>query len=61
MLRRLLNKLLNVTKHSGGSHYRPHHSSDDYRKHGNRRDYDRHNQYGHSYYKKKRSSGSYSS
>ncbi|MDF2958308.1 MAG: hypothetical protein K0S39_43 [Paenibacillus sp.] len=61
MIRKILSKLLGMNKQSG-SHYRPFRSSDDYRKqqpYGNR--YNQHNQYGHSHYKKKRSSSSYSS
>lgn len=60
MLRKLLDKLLGMNK-SGGSHYRPRHSSDDFRQFGRGNKYNQHNQYGHNHYKKKRSSSSYSS
>ncbi|PZE20168.1 hypothetical protein [Paenibacillus xerothermodurans] len=61
MLRQLLGKLLNLNK-SNGSRHRPYRSSsDDYRRHQRGDKYMKHNEYGHSHYKKKRSSSSYSS
>ncbi len=61
----MLKKLLKHWLHSKlkghhGSHYRPH-SSDDYHKSHYGHPHDAHNMRGHTYYRKKRSSSSYSS
>ncbi|WP_438448178.1 hypothetical protein [Gorillibacterium sp. sgz5001074] len=61
IIRKLLSRLLHekTSRHVGSPPYHPHASSNDYPKrpmgHGS------HNQYGHSYYKKKKSSSYYSS
>ncbi|TDF94477.1 hypothetical protein [Paenibacillus piri] len=64
MLRKWLGKLLgNSHDKTRGSRHRPYRSSDDYvkRSDGGGTSHNRLQQYGHTHYKKKRSSSSYSS